>query len=52
MKQGTVQLMHHRRIAKDDGRGMGDPLNETDETGQGITVSTKYYLHTFDRQRE
>jgi hypothetical protein len=33
LKSGRVELMHHRRMYLDDHRGMGEPLNETDELG-------------------
>jgi len=36
--------MQNRRINKDDWRGMGDPLNEVDVNGNGITVPATYYV--------
>lgn len=41
---GTVELMHHRRLFYDDWRGVGESLNETDEYGNGIQVTATYYL--------
>ena len=42
--------MQNRRINKDDGRGMGEPLNETDSSGDGISVPETYYVQLFNRQ--
>jgi len=47
---GRIELMHNRRINKDDHRGMGEPLNETDSSGDGISVPATYYVQLFDRQ--
>ncbi len=52
LKSGSVEVMHHRRLFWDDGRGVGEALNETDEYGQGIQVSTKYYLQVFNYSQE
>jgi hypothetical protein len=39
LRPGQIELMVHRRIFKDDARGVGEPLNELDENGQGIVVT-------------
>ena len=49
---GQLELMHHRRIFHDDHRGVGEVLNETDESGQGIQVTTTYFLHLFNSNQE
>ena len=40
---GTIQLMQNRRIPADDGKGMGENLNET-QGGKGIRVPATYYV--------
>jgi len=44
IEDGRIELMQNRRINKDDWRGMGDPLNEVDVNGNGITVPATYYV--------
>ncbi len=36
--------MIHRRLLADDGRGVGEPLNELDEDGKGMRANTRHYL--------
>lgn len=50
--KGQVELMHHRRLYFDDWRGVGEPLNETDEYGNGIQVTTTYYVQIFNKNSE
>ena len=52
LKPGRIELMHNRRMYYDDHRGMGEPLNETDATGNGITTISNYYVQIFDMSRE
>ncbi len=41
--------MQNRRLNVDDARGMGEPLDEVDITGKGITVKATYYVQLFNR---
>jgi hypothetical protein len=45
---GTIELVHNRRLLHDDNKGVIEPLNETDAEGFGLKVNSKYYLHMFD----
>ena len=38
MADGSLELMVHRRIQRDDNRGVGEPLNETGLDGLGLIV--------------
>jgi len=40
--------MQNRRIPADDGRGMGEWLDEKDELGRGIRVSATYHIDLFN----
>jgi hypothetical protein len=40
--------MQNRRLLKDDYRGVREPLNEKDFSGDGIKVNSIYYLSIFD----
>lgn len=50
IKNGRIELMQNRRINRDDWRGMGEPLNETDTSGDGISVPATYQVQLFNRK--
>ena len=37
--------MIHRRLFRDDGRGVGEALNEVEPNGEGINFWTKHVLN-------
>lgn len=51
IKDGRIELMQNRRLNLDDWRGMGEPLNETDANGNGISVPATYFVQIFDRSQ-
>ena len=44
LADGSLELMVHRRLQHDDRRGVGEALNETGLTGEGLIISGKHYL--------
>ena len=45
MVDGTLEFMVHRRMVKDDGRGVGEALNETGLDGHGLIITGSTWVH-------
>lgn len=51
IENGRVELMQNRRLNLDDWRGMGEPLQETNLLGVGISVPATYYVQLFNLEK-
>ncbi len=47
--KGAIEIIQTRRLIRNDNRGVGETLNETDSRGFGMKFNSKYYLDIFDR---
>jgi hypothetical protein len=52
IKTGRVEIMHQRRLYRDDNKGMGESLNEVDGLNKPISVGAQYFLQLFNYSEE
>ena len=45
---GHIEVMVHRRLYKDDSKGVNEPLNETDASGHGISFWVQHIVQIID----
>jgi len=44
LADGQLELMVHRRLTMDDGRGVGEPLSEPGLDGKGLIITGTHYV--------
>ena len=44
MNDGQLELMVHRRLFRDDGKGVAEPLDEPGQFGKGLIIRGKHYV--------
>ena len=44
LADGSLEFMVHRRLLRDDGRGVSEPLNETGLDGQGLIITGRHLV--------
>lgn len=48
---GTIELMQNREAPSDDNKGVGEPLREKNQYGNGIRVKATYYVQICDGEK-
>lgn len=48
ISEGTIELMQNREAPGDDSKGVGEPLQERNEFGNGMKVPATYYVQICD----
>jgi len=51
LEEGSIELMLHRRIFYDDGRGVDQALNEMDKDWQPLKVRTRHFITNEGREK-
>lgn len=49
LSDGSIEFMQNRRAPGNDGKGMPEPMNETDSLGYGIRVKASYQVQLFNK---
>ena len=44
LENGKIELMQQRRTFGEDGKGLSEALDETDQSGMGLVDHATYYL--------
>ncbi|KAI5636838.1 alpha mannosidase middle domain-containing protein [Phthorimaea operculella] len=52
LEEGSIEVMLHRRLVKDDHKGVGEALNETVLDGVGLVVRGKHRIVTTETKPE
>lgn len=48
LQKATIELMHYRRMFGEEFNNKMEKLNETDDNGNGLRVTSRYFMQIFD----